>query len=116
MRPVSILDPTALDFSKPLATREDLRKTNPQARLQYAWVPYDRISANLNYIFSKAIDNAGNISPGASADLDVQIPRRRLREIAVGIQRGETVERAITSRPLLLKRNVSMEIFAQRRS
>ena len=30
MRPVPILDPTALDFGKPLATREDLRKTNPQ--------------------------------------------------------------------------------------
>jgi 3-hydroxyacyl-[acyl-carrier-protein] dehydratase len=30
MRPELILDPTALDFSKPLATREELRKTNPQ--------------------------------------------------------------------------------------
>ncbi len=30
MRPDPILDPTQLDFSKPLATREDLRKTNPQ--------------------------------------------------------------------------------------
>jgi hypothetical protein len=32
------------------------------------------------------------------------------------MERGETVERAITSRPLLLKREVSMEIFAQRGS
>ena len=30
MRPELILDPTALDFAKVLATREDLRATNPQ--------------------------------------------------------------------------------------
>ena len=30
MRPDPILDPTSLDFGQALATREDLRKTNPQ--------------------------------------------------------------------------------------
>lgn len=30
MRPEMIVDPTTLDFSKPVATREDFRKTNPQ--------------------------------------------------------------------------------------
>jgi 3-hydroxyacyl-[acyl-carrier-protein] dehydratase len=30
MRPDPILDPTSLDFAQALATREDLRKTNPQ--------------------------------------------------------------------------------------
>lgn len=35
---------------------DDLRKTNPQARLQYAWVPYDRISASLKRAMIAAED------------------------------------------------------------
>jgi 3-hydroxyacyl-[acyl-carrier-protein] dehydratase len=40
MRPDNILDPTTLDFSRVLATREDFRKVNPQ---RFEWEQVDAV-------------------------------------------------------------------------